>query len=92
MKTKHTPGPWTFNSDLDSNHSIETFPSNEFQVATIGILMNSTEADARAIAATPDLIKWAIRIVQADRSPKTRDQLSDLIDGLAGALVKAGVK
>jgi len=50
---KHTPGPWTFGSDLNNNHAIH--PEDVMQ-PNIGILENASVADARLCSAAPEML------------------------------------
>ena len=58
--TKHTPGPWSFSSNLRENGIARIMPSYRQRVciATIpaGKNADAKEADARLIAAAPELL------------------------------------
>lgn len=80
MKTKnqtHTPGPWTYGPKNDDGHRFifgpdETPDHNESGEPIIAELWDASdsvsEADARLIAAAPDLLagaKWALSALEA---------------------------
>ncbi len=60
MSAKHTPGPWVFSSNLREGGIARIMPSyrQRFCIATIptGNDTDAKEADARLIAAAPELL------------------------------------
>lgn len=57
-ETKHTPGPWDDASNYPESHSVRIFSKCHY-IATVGNsddTKEQTEANARLIAAAPDLL------------------------------------
>ena len=92
---KHTPGPWTFSEDGSGGN----FRVSAGEIGVVGgcgccdspwLGGENYEADARLIAAAPELLKAAQRA--ADRfglweAPTAKMQ--DALDGLKAAIAKA---
>lgn len=63
MKTKHTPGPWDFETDDYIVYFNGVMPiasiyeDEDFPCADSGVLQAEHEANGRLIAAAPDLLK-----------------------------------
>lgn len=71
-KTKHTPGPWTAAPNAESGgYSIwcgADTPAEEGIAATL-VGTENEEANARLIAAAPDLLafaEWAVSLISAE--------------------------
>lgn len=81
MKTQHTPGPWTAVQQYANRWNIETQPVNHVPagiaivcttVLEVGSNDKDTEANARLIAAAPDMLEALLSIENDDgRIPKT---------------------
>jgi len=60
MKTKHTPGhtpgPWVFFIDGFGDHSIESAQDSNGNRLPVAMTFRRNNADARLIAAAPDLL------------------------------------
>ena len=86
MNTKHTPGPWTIDGK-----NIKHYTDNGFtKVARVGDYMaaRNDEANARLIAAAPELLEAAIAYVQADKDGNnTRSRIA--MKQLRAAIAKA---
>lgn len=70
--SKHTPGPWAYQEDSDAYTHIVRGPGNRFICQLAQTTSAEIEANARLIAASPELF----RIVE---------RLSLLADGLANS-------
>ena len=67
MSTKHTPGPWTVERDGPNRKWL--INAEDFAVATCDGAIRHQEADARLIAAAPELLealKWTARALDAE--------------------------
>jgi hypothetical protein len=83
METTHTPGPWTYKDDFE----LVVVPKNDPQAEAIcEITGNPSEqfANARLIAAAPDLLKALQKIVQEGYN---RFEKGDL-DNFTGAVIE----
>jgi len=69
-EAKHTPGPWNWDGNVWQYDEKEEAPwlwgNGEKQRVLSGDIHCNTKADARLIAAAPDLLKALERIVKAD--------------------------
>ena len=90
METKHTPGPWTVDdmgngSLLETNHKwgIGATAKSTYRVAVIEGLGEQSEADARLIAAAPELLDALRRVVEIS------DRRHDAWDAAKSAIAKA---
>jgi len=82
MKTKHTPGPWKYNGKTDiygaSGATIcELYRGYEH--------ISECQANARLIAAAPDLFKACIMMDAAE----TERQVDKALDAVTAAIAKA---
>lgn len=65
METKHTPGPWTIlGADYAEGAHVSIVPPNAAQVASVKKFDN-WQANARLIAAAPDLLAACIGALQS---------------------------
>jgi hypothetical protein len=80
-----TPGPWTMKQGR--NKSLWVMAPDETCVAEIGgHFEGHHEANARLIAAAPDLLAVLVRYVAADSGDETEDQLhKDAVAAIAKA-------
>lgn len=92
MNDKHTPGPWAFRQD---SRNIVSTPDNQGRYVTIGQLSESLfitdpehAANARLIAAAPELLELARQIVLADEQ-REGDIPADIVAGAVAAIAKA---
>jgi hypothetical protein len=53
--SKHTPGPWTFDNGIEFICT-DTSPYGEWAVAKVNIVRAEAKANARLIAAAPELL------------------------------------
>jgi hypothetical protein len=90
MESKHTPGPWILNSEKSSVWSGDTI------IAAITLKRPETEADARLIAAAPDLLNAAEKVlaglnarIDASAGPCGKTPVFDGIADLHDAIAKA---
>lgn len=88
MTSKHTPGPWSYQEwgrlILDSGQG-----SSRLQVATVALNTRRDEgtANARLIAAAPELLAAALLIVETIEGGPTRP--ADAISAIRAAIAKA---
>lgn len=61
MKTKHTPGPWIYN-----DRTAQVYPVHSAAIAEVCNHDLNREANARLIAAAPELL-WALQKQWHDR-------------------------
>lgn len=82
---KHTPGPWALSDEICP---LVTAPSAPYYIAQVlmytegetGSLRDTADADARLIAAAPELLAQLRRIVAAADRMKTSTPIDGLID------------
>lgn len=88
MDAKHTPGPWTAERTPASAYWDWTViaPSGKGRVMQIGIDTDNTEADARLIAAAPDLLE-ALQAIVARVNGGSSYRMGADVDGLARAAI-----
>lgn len=96
METKHTPGPWVAHKTIDAHDGLpecwQIDAEHDAVCTTQFCYAPSTEANARLIAASPDLLAscmWleAYAAVQVARHPHATDtpQWQALLDAIAKA-------
>lgn len=56
MSSKHTPGPWAYQEDSDAYTHIVRGPNNRFICQLAQVTSAEIEANARLIAAAPELL------------------------------------
>ena len=81
--SKHTPGPWTFDNEIGLIRT-DTPPYGEWDVAKVNIVRAEAKANARLIAAAPDLLEalesaWLWMENQADGQSKGGHATFDLL-------------
>ena len=76
--SKHTPGPWTFDNELEFICT-DTPPYGEWDVAKVNIVRAEAKANARLIAAAPDLLETVKRLREmcADFGAKTACDIAE---------------
>lgn len=79
---EHTPGPWTVVPPLKGERRWMV------RTGTTG-WVGPNEADARLIAAAPDLLTAAKRLVECYTNPSVADQHEDCWSVLENAIAKA---
>lgn len=68
MTAQHTPGPWSLcgpDTDLVRDENYRAVARASFRATPTANLIHETKANARLIAAAPDLLealKWVVRI------------------------------
>lgn len=62
MSSKHTPGPWAYQEDSDAYTHIVRGPGNRFICQLAQTTSAEIEANARLIAAAPELLEALERI------------------------------
>ena len=89
-ETAHTKGPWVFHEEYEGpswgvNYSV-TRATNPLEdvAAVVG-----TEADARLIAAAPDLLDALTECVALRRADNPADGWADAIDAARAAIARA---
>ena len=86
MKTKHTPGPWSYDhapQDYDGAgspaYSTITAENGEIVIAEINDLIPSGLANARLIVAAPALLEFAIRVRNTTSSSRIKREATAVI-------------
>lgn len=93
-RVAHTPGPWHFSacSDRIDPRQFHWIIADRFPIATIcGYAgCDGQEANARLIAAAPELLGWANKVLER-YMPRFNDSraVDDCLVGLAAAVMKA---
>ena len=67
-EAKHTPGPWHIHEGGDNLHSFVVDSANEGSVCKIAV-NHHEEANARLIAAAPELLELLEAIIQTHALP-----------------------
>lgn len=58
MSAKHTPGPWSINYDCEyAKHGQLSIETNDFFIALVDAGVIAQQANARLIAAAPELLQ-----------------------------------
>lgn len=88
----HTPGPWVVRQD-DQAYPNESFVNIKNGYIEIGGARHAREANARLIAAAPDLLAAAVAVVDRWDSPIWKDQPATawFINDLRKAIAKASI-
>ena len=78
MSEQHTPGPWTFDNGIGFIRT-DTSPYGEWAVAKVNIVRAEAKANARLIAAAPDLLETVKRLREmcADFGAKTACDIAE---------------
>ncbi|EKT4441781.1 hypothetical protein QEK83_002441 [Stenotrophomonas maltophilia] len=63
MSSKHTPGPWAYQEDSDAYTHIVRGPNNRFICQLAQTTSSEIEANARLIAAAPELLEAAMAFI-----------------------------
>lgn len=96
MENKHTPGPWRYDMDECAIVSESEFEETGFGPA--GVIVadltgsmdgTNTNADARLIAAAPELLDLAYQYLSDLRYPPTGDSLQRRIERAEKVIAKA---
>ena len=90
----HTPGPWHYQEDSDAYTHIVRGPTGKIIASTAQNSSGEAEANARLIAAAPNLLSAAKRMLEAVRSkdpaePGTQRPDGGAVMSLKGAIAKA---
>lgn len=86
--TKHTPGPWQFRLSTDEDHAlVQRGRSGGFVVR--GASVEQENADARLIAAAPDLLLALINLEHGVDLPADSPSLADIRAAARAAIAKA---
>ncbi|MFA5377170.1 MAG: hypothetical protein WC455_15570 [Dehalococcoidia bacterium] len=71
MNTQHTPGPWEVykghDGKLGQTHILAHNPNTKLSDYAVAVMVDGNEADARLIAAAPDLLaacEQALRVLR----------------------------
>jgi len=100
MEHKHTPGPWGWSHrEIPSgNYSTQVYDANEKEIATIAwypvrqnnITTTSREANARLIAAAPDLLQSCRGMLHAlETDCRDTDKWAALMGEAVAVIAKA---
>ena len=87
MSEQHTPGPWTFDNEIEficTDASLHGEWYGDWAVARVNIIRAEAKANARLIAAAPDLLEalesaWLWMENQADGQSKGGHATFDLL-------------
>ena len=74
MKTTHTPGDWYDKPTGSAQHVVASEQTGE----TIAVVYNDNQANARLIAAAPDMLSVLIAAVEHTRAYDTNPALVEL--------------
>ncbi|MDT3468959.1 hypothetical protein [Stenotrophomonas maltophilia] len=75
--SKHTPGPWAYQEDSDAYTHIVRGPNNRFICQLAQVTSAEIEANARLIAAAPELLEALERILKGALSlPRFAEELA----------------
>lgn len=88
--SKHTKGPWSFKYDDETRSGVNVYGNNgQTQIIdfVMGENLDEAEANARLIAASPDLLK-ALEAI-ADISPCTYEDAVEAVNIAKAAIQKA---
>ena len=87
MKTKHTPGPWSYNRDEGGCHG-HVISTSDYIVAELPDFGDGaaphTEANARLIAAAPELLD-ALKVAIATSDPSQHKWVAEARAAIAKA-------
>lgn len=100
MNTKHTPGPWELFEHSWSESSIYAGEKNEKQICRLSIYNEATEenqmllekemdANARLIAAAPELLEALQAVIERAESQHWDDASPQVIEQARQAIQKA---
>lgn len=87
-KAAHTPGPWAvnpFNAQVDAFVGGEPLPVCQLLWPTDERTEEETFANARLIAAAPDLLEALVTLVEAEPGTMTREMWDDARAAIAKA-------
>ena len=86
MKTKHTPGPWSYDrapQDYDGAgspaYSTITAENGEIVIAEVNDLIPSGLANAHLAAAAPSLLEFAVRVRNTTSSTRIKREATAVI-------------
>ena len=77
--SKHTPGPWTYQEESDAYTHIVRGPNNYFITQLSQDTSGRSEADARLIAAAPELLEACKAIAELLPQPLTATRIGEIL-------------
>ncbi len=88
--SKHTPGPWSVKTPLNDPRAFDVHAG--MTILTRGYWAYNGEADARLIAAAPDLLEALKALVRHDKAADEREGLEACLERqeAEAAIAKAG--
>lgn len=91
---KHTPGPWKVGQSGNTICDMGPAPHDRFCIAELGGIYGEKEANAKLIAAAPDMAGAlkALLFAQQHLISQFDDADLDAVDKARAALAKAGVQ
>lgn len=90
MSTKHTPGPWVVKPVENEQGGFDIDSEYGYHIAeTIGGLDYEEEANARLIAAAPDLLEALRELLEACKDAKFASDPFDSMPNARTAIAKA---
>lgn len=100
MNAQHTPGPWHYShrEGADGMYRTEVFSEQHGGIATCnwtpkhcgnGVTATYREANARLIAAAPDLLVALQSLVNMDVSYQRGPKVAEAVEGARAAIAKA---
>ena len=75
MEKKHTPGPWNLKKDLSRFRIVTDTPFSIAIIENKYRFQEINEANARLIAAAPDLLEGIIELLDAIKRCEDREQI-----------------
>ncbi|TFZ45654.1 hypothetical protein E5C33_09265 [Stenotrophomonas maltophilia] len=90
MSSKHTPGPWTYSHGEHPNFFYIDSPSGDVVYVTASLQPDHVEANARLIAAAPELLQ-ALQLVECvyRKNCVNEGEPSSVLDSMQAAIAKA---
>lgn len=91
----HTPGPWRLIPPEEGHHTPLVQRGTEGGFSVLGVSRDRELADARLIAAAPDLLAALIEAEFIVKSAATKEKITNSLDGTARhayANIKAAIK
>ena len=92
MRSKHTPGPWKANLYLGGAYAINRMAPNGERLGRIAVVdgMIETKANARLIAAAPDLLEAAKNLLAMTEGQTIFNYMEPQLEAVRAAIAKAG--
>ena len=92
MSEQHTPGPWTFDNEIEficTDASLHGEWYGDWAVARVNIIRAEAKANARLIAAAPDLLEALRELLAACKDASFASDPFDAVPNARAAIAKA---